>query len=114
MEAATFDAALQSHLDALIVAWKRDHADGEHSSDQRPPLPTTGDAFMSLVEAGWDAEVARRPHGQHTTVVVHLYVKDQVASYKYPRWLWFVEELPKGPTGKVLKREIEVPAEVLD
>jgi long-chain acyl-CoA synthetase len=39
-------------------------------------------------------------------------VKEQVASYKYPRRLWFVEELPKGPTGKLLKREIVVPAEV--
>jgi long-chain acyl-CoA synthetase len=37
------------------------------------------------------------------------YVKGQVAAYKYPRRIWFVEELPKGPTGKVLKREIEVP-----
>jgi long-chain acyl-CoA synthetase len=37
------------------------------------------------------------------------FVKEQVASYKYPRRVWFVEELPKGPTGKVLKREIEVP-----
>ena len=45
------------------------------ASDQRPPLPNTAEAFMRLVEAGWDAEVARRPHGQHTTVVVHLDVK---------------------------------------
>ena len=45
---------------------------------------------------------------------LRAYVKEQVASYKYPRRLWFVDELPKGPTGKVLKREIEVPAEVLD
>src|SRR5687767_12207103 len=37
------------------------------------------------------------------------YVKDQVAAYKYPRRVWFVDELPKGPTGKILKREIEVP-----
>jgi long-chain acyl-CoA synthetase len=37
------------------------------------------------------------------------YVKDQVAAYKYPRKVWFVDELPKGPTGKILKREIEVP-----
>jgi long-chain acyl-CoA synthetase len=37
------------------------------------------------------------------------FVKDQVAAYKYPRRIWFVEELPKGPTGKILKREIEVP-----
>jgi long-chain acyl-CoA synthetase len=40
------------------------------------------------------------------------YVKDEVASYKYPRKVWFVDELPKGPTGKILKREIEVPEEV--
>jgi long-chain acyl-CoA synthetase len=39
------------------------------------------------------------------------YVKEQVAAYKYPRRIWFVDELPSGPTGKVLKREIEVPQE---
>jgi long-chain acyl-CoA synthetase len=32
-----------------------------------------------------------------------------VAACKYPRRIWFVDELPKGPTGKILKREIEVP-----
>ena len=37
------------------------------------------------------------------------YVKGKVAKYKYPRRLWFLDELPKGPTGKILKREIEVP-----
>jgi long-chain acyl-CoA synthetase len=40
------------------------------------------------------------------------YVKEQLAAYKYPRKLWFVDELPKGPTGKILKREIEVPEKV--
>jgi long-chain acyl-CoA synthetase len=43
---------------------------------------------------------------------IRAYVKEQVAAYKYPRKLWFIDELPKGPTGKILKREIEVPAEV--
>ncbi len=38
------------------------------------------------------------------------YVKEQVAAYKYPRKVWFMDELPKGPTGKILKREIETPA----
>ena len=37
------------------------------------------------------------------------YVKEQVAAYKYPRHVWFVGELPKGPTGKILKRHIERP-----
>jgi long-chain acyl-CoA synthetase len=40
------------------------------------------------------------------------FVKEQVAAYKYPRRIWFCDELPKGPTGKILKREIEVPEEV--
>jgi long-chain acyl-CoA synthetase len=40
------------------------------------------------------------------------YVKEQVAAYKYPRKIWFVDELPKGPTGKILKREVEVPERV--
>jgi long-chain acyl-CoA synthetase len=39
------------------------------------------------------------------------FVKNEVAGYKYPRKIWFVDELPKGPTGKILKREIEVPEE---
>jgi long-chain acyl-CoA synthetase len=26
--------------------------------------------------------------------------------------VWIVDELPKGPTGKILKREIKPPAEV--
>jgi Domain of unknown function (DUF222)/HNH endonuclease len=76
-DAATFDAAVQSHQDALIAEWKHDR---EAASDQSPPLPSIGDAFMGLVEAGWDAEVARRPHGHHTTVVVHVDVEQRVAA----------------------------------
>jgi long-chain acyl-CoA synthetase len=40
------------------------------------------------------------------------YVKQKVAAYKYPRLVWLTDELPKGPTGKVLKREIKVPEKV--
>ncbi len=35
---------------------------------------------MRLIEAGWDAEATRRPHGQHTTVVMHVDVKDNAAA----------------------------------
>ena len=88
LEAAKFDAALQSHQDALIAEWKRDHDDdkrdtGDRESEQRPPIPNIGDAFLRLVEAGWDADAARRPHGQHTTVVMHVDVKD-----RWRRCIW--------------------------
>ncbi|HEY5816005.1 MAG TPA: long-chain fatty acid--CoA ligase [Solirubrobacterales bacterium] len=43
---------------------------------------------------------------------VSAYVKDRIAAYKYPRVVWFLDDLPKGPTGKILKREIETPAAV--
>jgi len=79
LDAAKFEAALQSHHDALIAEHTNDHGEGQPASDQRPPLPTTKDAFMSLIEAGWDADVARRPHGQRTTVVAHVDVNDNAA-----------------------------------
>ena len=79
-EAAMVDAALQSHLDALITEWKTDHPDGEATSEGRAPMPDTADAFLRLVAAGWDAEATRRPHGQRTTVVVHVDVDTRVAA----------------------------------
>ena len=36
--------------------------------------------FRSLIEAGWDDETARRPHGQHTTVVLHVDVEQRAAA----------------------------------
>ncbi|WP_155768639.1 13E12 repeat family protein, partial [Mycobacterium colombiense] len=79
-DAAKFDAALASHRDALIAEWKHDHDTGQKATGQRPPLPGTAEAFMRLVEAGWDVEATRRPHGQHTTVVVHLDVEQRAAA----------------------------------
>jgi long-chain acyl-CoA synthetase len=34
------------------------------------------------------------------------YCKERLAAYKYPREVRFVDELPKGPTGKILKKEL--------
>ncbi len=79
-DAAKFDAALASHRDALIAEWKHDHREGAGDPDQRPPMPNTAEAFMRLVEASWDTETARRPHGQHTTVVLHVDVEQRVAA----------------------------------
>lgn len=107
VEAATFQAGLDSHLDALIADWKRDRArsaspdggndtaadghrpaggttdptDEPHTGEPgQAPFPRTIDAFLSLIDAGWDAEATRRPHGQHTTVVVHLDLEHRLAA----------------------------------
>jgi long-chain acyl-CoA synthetase len=43
---------------------------------------------------------------------IREFVRNRVAAYKYPRRVWIVAELPKGPTGKILRREVTIPAEV--
>jgi long-chain acyl-CoA synthetase len=58
------------------------------------------------------AAVALKSGQQVTEAELRDYVKSNVAAYKYPRHVWFVDELPKGPTGKILKREIKPPAGV--
>jgi long-chain acyl-CoA synthetase len=55
------------------------------------------------------AAVALKEGAELSEDDLRAYVKEQVAAYKYPRKIWFVDELPKGPTGKILKREVEPP-----
>ncbi|MGW1884607.1 long-chain-fatty-acid--CoA ligase [Streptomyces sp. NPDC001970] len=74
-----------------------------------------------------EAAVLGAPHpelGEEVTAVVALkpghaaavaadelreFVKARVAPYKYPRLVRITDALPKGPTGKILKREITPP-----
>jgi long-chain acyl-CoA synthetase len=55
------------------------------------------------------AAVALKQGAAATADELRDYVKARVAAYKYPRMVWLVDALPKGPTGKLLKREITVP-----
>ncbi len=55
------------------------------------------------------AAVVLRPGATVSPEDLRDFVKGQVAAYKYPRRVWLVGSLPKGPTGKVLKREIRPP-----
>ncbi len=55
------------------------------------------------------AAITLVPGAEPDAAAVREFVKARVAPYKYPRRIWFVSELPKGPTGKILKREIAIP-----
>jgi len=55
------------------------------------------------------AAVVLRAGARTTVEQLREYVKQRVAAYKYPRLIWTVAELPKGATGKILKRQIKVP-----
>ena len=52
------------------------------------------------------AFVVLRDGEQLTEDEVKAYVKDNLARYKVPRDVVFIDELPRNPTGKVLKREL--------
>jgi long-chain acyl-CoA synthetase len=58
------------------------------------------------------AAVALKPGAQADPAELQAWVKERVAAYKYPRHVWLVESLPKGPTGKILRRAVELPAGV--
>ncbi len=58
------------------------------------------------------AAVALKPGAVITAGELRDYVKGQVAAYKYPRHVWIADALPKGPTGKIVKRDIVIPADL--
>ena len=54
------------------------------------------------------AVVAFKDGQSATEDEIRAFAKEQVAAYKYPRHIKIIDELPKGPTGKIMKREIDL------
>jgi long-chain acyl-CoA synthetase len=59
------------------------------------------------------AAVTLKPGATASAEELRDYAKSQVAAYKYPRHVWIVDELPKGATGKIQKRDIAIPPGLL-
>ncbi|HYI20203.1 MAG TPA: long-chain fatty acid--CoA ligase [Solirubrobacteraceae bacterium] len=72
----------------------------------RVPHPVLGE------EVG--AAIVLRDGAEATEKELRGFVRDEIAAYKYPRHIWFVDALPMDAMGKVRKREIAVPAEVVE
>jgi long-chain acyl-CoA synthetase len=66
------------------------------------PHPTLGEEIAALVVG--------RPGASPDPEMLRAYARERVAAYKYPRHVVIVDSLPKGPTGKILKREIDAEA----
>ena len=49
------------------------------------------------------AVVVRRPGSEVSAEEIIAYCRERLAPYKYPREIRFMAELPKGPSGKILK-----------
>jgi len=57
------------------------------------------------------AAVVLKPWADVSSAELSQYVKSRLAAYKYPRRVWLMDSLPKGPTGKILRREVAIPPE---
>ncbi len=53
------------------------------------------------------AVIALKAGHRATADEVIAYCKEKLAAYKYPRIVEVIDALPKGPTGKILKRELK-------
>jgi long-chain acyl-CoA synthetase len=62
------------------------------------PHESLGEDVKAVVVVGTGRELAAED--------VIAWCKERLAAYKYPRIVEFSDELPKGPTGKILKREL--------
>ncbi|AGZ51769.1 long-chain-fatty-acid--CoA ligase FadD2 [Mycobacterium kansasii] len=52
------------------------------------------------------AFVVKKPDAEVDEDTIKHYVRDHLARYKVPREVIFIDELPRNPTGKILKREL--------
>jgi len=52
------------------------------------------------------AFVVKKQNADVDEATIKNHVKDQLAKYKVPREVIFLDELPRNPTGKILKREL--------
>ncbi len=65
------------------------------------PDDNLGEEVGAAVALKGDAKVSEED--------LQAFAKERLAAYKYPRAVWIVDELPKGPTGKILRREVSAP-----
>jgi long-chain acyl-CoA synthetase len=71
-------------------------------------------AVLGVPHDEWGEEIGAaivlEPGAEVAPEEISAWVRERIAAYKYPRVVWFLDDLPKGPTGKIVKREIDVPA----
>lgn len=70
------------------------------------PDAVHGEEIYAAVALKAGAEGADDPEALAASI--RDFVKDRVAGYKFPRSVIIMDSLPKGPTGKILKREIVI------
>ena len=101
-------------LIALVAACSRG-PEAEHAPDECSAKPDTEVVVIAKDDAAKPPpQVVLMPElaaavvtpGTVTEDEIKDYVRDHLARYKVPREVVFIDELPRNPTGKILKREL--------
>ena len=79
-----------------------DHPDVDEAGVLGVPHPHTGEAVKAFVVARQGADI------DEETLIE--FSRDRLARYKCPSKILFVDELPRNNTGKLLRRNLDVPA----
>jgi fatty-acyl-CoA synthase len=70
-------------------------------------------AVIGIPDERWGqrlhAFVVKRPRSKLSEDGVRDHVRSRLARFKVPRGVTFIDELPRNATGKVVKRDLEVP-----
>ena len=90
----------------LMFAWEPAAAEAAKGAAEAAVVGIPHDSLGEEVGAA----VALKPGLSVTPEELQAFAKERVAAYKYPRRVWLVDELPKGPTGKILRRSVKPPA----
>ena len=72
--------------------------------------PADGDAVT--IQRSNNEEEGMEVVGESTTLSegeIISYVRTQIATYKCPKSIKFINELPRNPSGKILRRELRDP-----
>src|ERR1022692_550255 len=82
---------------------------------EHPAVAEVAVVGIPHVELGEEigAAVQLKPGATATPDELRAFASERVAAYKYPRHVWLVHMLPKGPTGKILHREVQLPQDLL-
>lgn len=89
-----------------------EHPDVLEAAVVGTPHPELGEEVTAFVVprpgvlGAGDLADAESPAARALADALRQHTRAQLAAYKYPRHVHFLPELPKGPTGKILKREL--------
>ena len=105
---ATSSSSTARRTSSSAAATTSTRARSRRCCSSTPPSPRPPSSASPTTKLGEEvvAFVALKPGATAEPEEIIAYCKERLAAYKYPREVRIVDDLPKGATGKILKKEL--------